>query len=116
MSGSLSDIAEPWGQLVRIECGGDADRFPFSTNEVKIGRSAGKTATKSYLGTVLYLYVFIVYVFHWMYCVCHLESFLTRACVHADCDLSIPSNKYLSSVHCRVLRDEGGRVFLKDTR
>ena len=42
MSVSLSSLAEPWGQLVRIECEGDADRFPFSTDEVKIGRAAGK--------------------------------------------------------------------------
>ena len=112
MSGSPSDIAEPWGQLVRVECGEDEDRFPFSTNEVKIGRAAGKTMP---FRSLAYSYVFVVYVFHWKNVYESLGQ-LPCICLCAGCDLSFPTNKYLSSVHCCVVRDEGGRVLLRDTR
>ena len=36
------DLEEPWGQLVAVEGCGDVDRFPFSNNEVTIGRSKGE--------------------------------------------------------------------------
>ena len=42
------DLEEPWGQLVAVEGCGDVDRFPFSNNEVTIGRSKGEEVQTNY--------------------------------------------------------------------
>lgn len=41
---------------------------------------------------------------------------ILRIFPNVDADVSFPSNIYISSKHCRILRDRDGIVWLEDVR
>lgn len=92
---TMSELEEPWGQLISLQADHD-ERIPIVSSKFVIGRARGEA------------YIAII---------CAGNSKKHHVMLyHVDCDLPLPSNKFVSATHCTLERDPNNSLWLRDTR